>query len=41
MKKQLKKHVKVGDRIQIITGNQKGVIGNISAINLKKSTVLI
>jgi ribosomal protein L24 len=27
MKKQLKKHVKVGDRIQIITGNQKGVIG--------------
>ncbi len=41
MKKQLKKHVKVGDRIQIITGNQKGVIGNISAINLKKSTVII
>lgn len=41
MKKQLKKHVKIGDRIQIITGKQKGLIGNISAINLKKSTVLI
>jgi len=41
MKKQLKKHVKVGDRIQIITGNQKGIIGNITAINLKNSTVII
>jgi large subunit ribosomal protein L24 len=41
MKKQLRKHVKIGDRIQIITGKQKGLIGNISAINVKKSTVII
>ena len=31
-----KKHVKIGDRIKIITGNQKGIIGNISSINTKK-----
>ena len=29
MTKQLKKHVKIGDRIQIIAGTQKGLIGNI------------
>jgi large subunit ribosomal protein L24 len=36
-----KKHVKVGDRVQVITGKQKGLIGNIEAINIKKSTVII
>jgi large subunit ribosomal protein L24 len=41
MIKKLKKHVKIGDRIQVITGNQKGIIGNIAAIDVKKSTVII
>jgi len=41
MTKQLKKHVKIGDRIQIIAGTQKGLIGNILAINIKKSTAII
>lgn len=34
-------HVKIGDRIKIITGNQKGIIGNISSINLKKEILTI
>jgi large subunit ribosomal protein L24 len=41
MIKKFKKHVKIGDRIQVITGNQKGIIGNIAAIDVKKSTVII
>jgi large subunit ribosomal protein L24 len=41
MKKQLKKHVKIGDRIQVITGVQKGLIGNITSISLKNSTVVL
>ena len=36
-----KKHVKIGDRIKIITGNQKGIIGNISSINTKKELLTI
>lgn len=41
MKKYIKCHVKIGDRIQIISGNEKGKIGNISAINKKKGTVFV
>jgi len=36
-----KKHVKIGDRIKIITGNQKGIIGNISSINTKKEILTV
>jgi len=39
MKKQFKTHLKMGDKIKVITGNQKGLIGNISFINKKKETV--
>jgi large subunit ribosomal protein L24 len=35
------KHVKIGDRIKIITGDQKGIIGNISSINIKKEILTI
>ena len=41
MNKQIKKHVKVGDRIKVITGKQKGFIGNILAILKKKNSVVI
>jgi large subunit ribosomal protein L24 len=34
-------HVKIGDRIKIICGNQKGLLGNISSINIKKEIVTI
>ena len=36
-----KKHVKVGDKIQVISGNQKGIIGTITLIQAKKSIVYI
>lgn len=41
MNKIKSKHVKIGDRIKIITGAQKGLIGNISSINVKKEVVTI
>jgi large subunit ribosomal protein L24 len=41
MNKVKPKHVKIGDRIKIITGTQKGLIGNISSINIKKDIVTI
>ena len=41
MIKQAKKHIKIGDRVKIITGIHKDLIGNILTINIKKSTVFI
>lgn len=41
MIKQIKKHIKIGDRVKIITGTHKELIGNILSINIKKSTVFI
>jgi large subunit ribosomal protein L24 len=41
MNKIKSKHVNIGDRIQITTGTQKGVIGTISSINVKKQIVTI
>jgi large subunit ribosomal protein L24 len=35
------KHVNIGDRIKIITGTQKGLIGNISSINTKKQLITV
>jgi large subunit ribosomal protein L24 len=34
-------HVKVGDRVKVISGNQKGLIGVITSILREKSTVTI
>ena len=36
MKTKIKTHLKIGDKVKIITGNQKGTMGNISVINRKK-----
>jgi large subunit ribosomal protein L24 len=41
MKIKLKTHVKVGDRIKIIAGDQKGLIGNILSLNKKKAVAII
>ncbi len=36
-----KMHVKKGDTVQVITGKDKGVIGEIVAISAKKSQVIV
>lgn len=36
-----KSHVKIGDKIKVISGNQKGKIGTINLILLKKSILYI
>lgn len=41
MKKINKNHVKVGDRVKVISGSQKGFIGNITSIFKMKSQVII
>lgn len=41
MNKKIKKHVRVGDRIKVITGKQKGFIGNILSILKNKNSVII
>ena len=41
MNRKIKRHVKIGDKVKIISGNQKGFIGNIVSISIKKSTVII
>ena len=41
MKKQYKFHVKIGDKIKIIAGNQKGFIGTINSISPKESVAFI
>ncbi len=34
-------HIKIGDRIKIISGQQKGLIGNILSLNKKQNLVTI
>jgi len=34
-------HIKIGDKVKIISGNQKGIIGRINTILMKKSIVYI
>ena len=41
MKENLKSHVKVGDQVKIITGDNKGTIGTIESILFKKSVLFI
>jgi len=41
MKKKLKSHVKIGDKIKIITGINKGFIGKITSLSHKNSHVTI
>ena len=41
MIKKTKNHVKIGDKVQILSGNQKGKVGTINAIFKKNSLVYI
>lgn len=36
-----KKHVKLGDKIKVISGSQKGIIGNILSVDSKKKLLNI
>lgn len=36
-----KKHVKIGDKIKVISGSQKGTIGNILSLDAKKKRLNI
>lgn len=40
-KKQSKNHLKIGDKIKVIAGDQKGFLGNILSIAKKESSVII
>lgn len=41
MNKKHKFHVKIGDKIKIISGNQKGLVGTIKSLITKKSVAII
>jgi len=41
MKKKINCHIKVGDKVKVITGTNKGTIGTINSIIFKKSIVFI
>jgi large subunit ribosomal protein L24 len=41
MKKKINCHIKVGDKVKIITGDNKGTIGTINSIVFKKSILFI
>ena len=41
MKKNKFNHIKIGDKVKIISGNQKGIIGTINTILTKKTIVYI
>jgi large subunit ribosomal protein L24 len=41
MKKNSSHHVKIGDKVKVISGNQKGIIGTIISIIPKNSIVYI
>ena len=40
-KKRVKKHINIGDKIKIITGSQKGLLGSVLSLNVKKKQVII
>lgn len=41
MKKQIKSHLKIGDKVKVLTGNNKGFIGKVGSVNSKDSTITI
>ena len=41
MTNKFKSHIKIGDTIQVIAGNQKGFIGTVNSIIRKKSCVYV
>jgi large subunit ribosomal protein L24 len=41
MKKKQNCHIKIGDKVKIITGDNKGIIGTITTIIFKKSVLFL
>jgi large subunit ribosomal protein L24 len=41
MKKHSKYHVKIGDKVKVISGDEKGFIGNVSMVYRKKNSLTI
>ena len=41
MTNKVKNHIKIGDKIKVLAGNNKGFIGKISSLDTKNSTVTI
>jgi len=41
MKKKMKSHVKIGDKVKVISGKQKGFIGVITSMVTKESIVFL
>jgi large subunit ribosomal protein L24 len=41
MNKKINSHVKIGDKVKVITGSQKGFLGIITSLVAKKSFVVI
>jgi len=41
MKKKISSHVKIGDKVKVISGTQKGFIGVIASLVTKKSVVIL
>jgi len=41
MKKQIRNHLKIGDKVKVLTGNNKGFIGKVGSVNSKDSTITI
>ena len=41
MKKQIRNHLKIGDKVKVLTGNSKGFIGKVGSVNSKDSTITI
>ena len=39
MKKQIRNHLKIGDKVKVLTGNNKGFIGKVGSVNSKDSTI--
>jgi large subunit ribosomal protein L24 len=37
----MKNHIKVGDRVKVIAGSQKGILGNVLSIFQKNSMVIL
>ena len=40
-KKVSKNHIKIGDKIKVIAGDQKGFLGNVLSISKKDSSVIL
>ncbi len=37
----MKNHLKIGDKVKVITGNNKGFIGKVGSVNSKDSTITV